>query len=74
MSLSQPRKIIVGVAPVGHDAQSPSANPVTPEEVAAEVIACSQAGAAMVHLHVRDRRGRQTADLESSPDVRQQTA
>jgi len=63
MSLSQPRKIIVGVAPVGHDVQPPSANPVTPEEVAAEVIACSQAGAAMVHLHVRDRRGRQTADL-----------
>ena len=57
------RKIVVAVAPVAHQIQPPSINPLTPEEVAAEVIACAKAGAAMVHLHVRDRQGNQTADL-----------
>jgi 3-keto-5-aminohexanoate cleavage enzyme len=51
------------VAPVGRDIQPPSVNPLTPQQVADDVIACSRAGAAMVHLHVRDSRGIQTADL-----------
>lgn len=57
------RKIIVAVAPVGTAISSPSVNPVTPEDVASEVIACAQAGASMAHLHVRDRQGKQTEDL-----------
>lgn len=57
------RKIIVSVAPVGKDVPKPSFNPITPEEVAQEVAACAKAGASMVHLHVRDRYGNQTADL-----------
>jgi 3-keto-5-aminohexanoate cleavage enzyme len=56
-------KIIVSVAPVGKDVPKPSFNPITPEEVAEEVAACAKAGASMVHLHVRDRYGKQTADL-----------
>ena len=56
-------KIIVAVAPVGKDNRNTEINPLTPEEVAAEVVACTQAGAAMVHLHVRDGRGEQTEDL-----------
>jgi 3-keto-5-aminohexanoate cleavage enzyme len=31
--------------------------PVTPEEIAADAIACAEAGAAVVHLHVRDEAG-----------------
>ena len=57
------RKIIVAVAPVGRNIDPPSVNPLTPEAVAGEVIACTEAGASMVHLHVRDSSGGQTEDL-----------
>ncbi len=57
------RKIIVAVAPVGKDIEPPSINPLTPEEVAQEVIECTRAGASFVHLHVRDDKGNQTGDL-----------
>lgn len=57
------RKIIVAVAPVGKDIEPPSINPLTPEEVAREVIDCTRAGASFVHLHVRDDKGNQTEDL-----------
>lgn len=57
------RKIIVAVAPVGKDIEPPSINPLTPEEVAREVIDCTRAGASFVHLHVRDDKGSQTEDL-----------
>jgi 3-keto-5-aminohexanoate cleavage enzyme len=51
------RKIIVSVAPV-----APPAHPLTPEAVAADVLASAQAGATVVHLHVRDAQGQATAD------------
>lgn len=58
-----PRKIIVAVAPTGKKLEPPSVNPLTPEDVANQVIACDKAGAGMVHLHVRDRQGEQTEEL-----------
>ncbi len=63
MNADQSRKIIVAVAPVGREIEPPSLNPLTPEAVATEVTACTRAGASMVHLHVRDNHGEQTADL-----------
>lgn len=57
------RKIIVAVAPVGKDIEPPSINPLTPEDVAREVIDCTRVGASFVHLHVRDDKGKQTEDL-----------
>jgi 3-keto-5-aminohexanoate cleavage enzyme len=57
------RKIVVAVAPVGRSVEPPSLNPVTPEEVATQVVNCAKAGASMVHLHVRDREGKQTEKL-----------
>jgi 3-keto-5-aminohexanoate cleavage enzyme len=57
------RKIIVAVAPVGKDIEPPAMNPLTPQEVAREVIDCTRAGASFVHLHVRDDQGNQTEDL-----------
>jgi len=57
------RKIIVALAPVGKDIVPPSINPLTPEDVAREVIDCTRAGASFVHLHVRDDKGNQTEDL-----------
>jgi len=63
MDTKKNRKIIVAVAPVGKNIQPPSINPLTPAEVAREVIACTRAGASFVHLHVRDDQGNQTEDL-----------
>jgi len=60
------RKILIAVAPVCHETVEVPAGvkvPYTPAEVADEVLACARQGAAMVHLHVRDDRGRQTSDL-----------
>lgn len=60
------KKILISIAPVSHTGiEIPAGvnNPVTPEQVASEVIACTRLGAAMVHLHVRDDKGEQTADL-----------
>ena len=65
MNKYQNRKIIVAVAPVGKQIDPPSKNPLTPEEVAREVIECTNAGAALVHLHVRDKHGEQTGDLSN---------
>ena len=28
--------------------------PITPEEIAADAVACAKAGAAVIHIHVRD--------------------
>jgi 3-keto-5-aminohexanoate cleavage enzyme len=41
-----------------------AALPTTPAEIAAEARASWEAGAAVVHVHVRDDHGRPTADLE----------
>lgn len=51
------KSVLISVAPV-----SASSTEVDPHRVAEDVIACAKAGAAMVHLHVRDSMGRLTAD------------
>jgi 3-keto-5-aminohexanoate cleavage enzyme len=38
--------------------------PTTPEEIAAEARAAWEAGASVVHIHLRDADGRPTADLD----------
>jgi len=63
MATTTKKRIIVGVAPVGVNIEPPSVNPLSPEDVAREVVNCSKAGASMVHLHVRDSAGNQTEDL-----------
>jgi 3-keto-5-aminohexanoate cleavage enzyme len=59
-------KLIVSAALTGSSpakAQNP-ALPVTPEEIAESAIACWNAGAAIVHLHVRDEHERMICDPE----------
>jgi 3-keto-5-aminohexanoate cleavage enzyme len=56
------RKIILAVAPAGGWGPGRN-NPVTPEAIAGDVIACARAGAAVVHLHARDEKGALTTDL-----------
>lgn len=52
------KKVMISVAPV-----SASDTEIIPEKIAADVINCYKAGAAMVHLHVRDKGGRLTTDM-----------
>lgn len=37
--------------------------PITPEAIAADVVACAKAGAAICHIHTRDEAGNGTMDL-----------
>lgn len=57
------RKIAIAVAPVPAAPIPGVAAPLTPEEIAREVIAADRAGASLVHLHVRDRSGAPSDDL-----------
>jgi uncharacterized protein (DUF849 family) len=53
------RPMIVNVAPTGAvPGRSDNARlPITPEEIADDAIACAEAGASVVHIHVRDEQG-----------------
>ncbi len=58
-------RLLITVAPTGAEtakADCPQL-PTTPEEIAATAVACEAAGAAMIHLHVRDHDHRPTLDL-----------
>jgi len=71
--LSSLRTTMITVAPTGaeqHKADVPQL-PTTPEEIATEAAACQAAGAAMIHIHVRDRAHAPTLDL---PRVREVVA
>lgn len=59
--------MILAVAPNGArktKADHP-ALPMTPEEIATAAAACRAAGAAMIHLHVRNAEGRHSLDVET---------
>ena len=58
---------IVGVAPNGArktKADHP-ALPMTADEIAREAAACHAAGAALIHLHIRDKAGKHLLDAEA---------
>jgi len=64
--MSVSNKVIITCALTGvgtTKAQTPHV-PVTPEEIAADVVAAAKAGAAIAHLHVRDESGANTMDPE----------
>lgn len=60
----RPRAVAIAVAPNG--GRKTKANhpllPVTPEEIARAAAESADAGAAMIHLHVRDKEGRHLLD------------
>ena len=59
-------RIVLLVAPVAHEGAplpEETVNPLSPEEIASETVRCWNAGAAVVHHHIRDDRGRLTSDL-----------
>lgn len=58
-------KVIITAALTGAQ-QGKEANPnlpEQPEEISQQALACWRAGAAVVHIHARDRRGRATSDV-----------
>ena len=56
--------VIVAVAPTGarRGKSDHPAIPLTPDEIGQEAARCREAGAAMIHLHVRDAEGRHSLD------------
>jgi 3-keto-5-aminohexanoate cleavage enzyme len=64
-------KIIIVVAPNGgmQKDRDGARVPITPEEIAAEALACRNAGAAVVHFHARDANGANSSDPALYSDV-----
>ena len=60
------KKIVLTVALTGGQTRKDRAPalPLTPEEIAADVVACARAGAAICHIHVRDENMIGTMDLD----------
>lgn len=58
------REVLIAVAPNGarRSRRDHAALPLTPDEIAETALSCAQAGAAMLHLHVRDDEGRHCLD------------
>jgi 3-keto-5-aminohexanoate cleavage enzyme len=68
-----PNALIISAATTGSwptKAQNPNV-PTTPEEIARAAVACGEAGAAIVHIHVRDENERVTCDPERYGRVRE---
>lgn len=68
-----PNALIISAATTGSwptKAQNPNV-PTTPEEIAQAAIDCGEAGAAIVHIHVRDDDQRVTCDPERYARVRE---
>ena len=66
------KKLVIIVAPTGGNAMDREGAhvPVTPEEIAEESVRCREAGAAVIHIHARDRVTRQaTGDLSVFAEI-----
>ena len=61
-----PQKVVVGVAITGSfiDKRQNPNQPYTAKEIFHEAIACIEAGATWLHLHIRDEKGGNIADIE----------
>ena len=59
------RKIIITAALTGgtHDKAANPSLPEQPNEIIEQALQCRDAGAAIVHIHARDKQGKPTADL-----------
>lgn len=64
-NLLSEKKVIITVAITGgiHGKWATSSLPITPEEQAQDALECYNSGASILHLHVRDPDGQNTADL-----------
>ncbi len=69
--LTRPGTTLITVAPTGaeHSRGDVPQLPTTPQEIAATAAACQSAGAAMIHIHVRDGDHAPTLDLPRLEEV-----
>jgi 3-keto-5-aminohexanoate cleavage enzyme len=60
------RPIMIAVAPLGARSlkKDNPAIPLSPKEIASDVIRCAKAGASIAHIHARDETGEPTQSLE----------
>lgn len=64
-------KVVLTLAPTGNvptKAMIPHV-PVTPAEIAAQIYECWKEGAAVAHIHTRDKEGNPTSDVEVNREV-----
>jgi 3-keto-5-aminohexanoate cleavage enzyme len=64
-------KIILTIAPTGNvptREMNPNV-PLTPQEIAAQIYECWKEGAAVAHIHTRDKHGVPTSDVEVNREV-----
>jgi uncharacterized protein (DUF849 family) len=65
------KKLIITAALCGagtSKAQTPHV-PITPDEIAADAVACVKAGASIIHIHVRDENGKNSMKTEIFVEV-----
>ncbi len=63
---------LTGGGAVAHE-HSADKRPVTPDEIARDVVACAKAGAAICHIHARNAEGRATNDLAVFTEIMEKT-
>lgn len=68
-----PEPLLITVAPNGAYKQRPdhAALPLTPDELGRTAKLCLDAGAAMMHMHIRDAQGRHSLDVQGYRDAQQ---
>jgi len=68
-----PHPLLITVAPNGAYKQRSdhAALPITPEELGQTAKQCLDAGAAMMHMHIRDVQGRHSLDVQTYRDAQQ---
>ncbi len=66
------RKVIITVAPVGSvpTKKDNPHTPITPAEIAGDVVACYRLGASVAHLHARDESGKATTDVNRYREIK----
>ena len=71
MTQAAPQRTLITVAPTGAETAKSDmpALPVTLDELVATAKACEAAGAALVHVHIRDAEARPTLDLARLRDT-----
>lgn len=64
-------KLIITIAPTGNvptKSMTPHV-PVTAEEIAKDILACYEKGAAVAHIHARDEEGKPTSELKYFAEI-----
>ena len=70
-NLTHQDKVIITIATTGglHGREANPALPEQPDEIVSDFYDCYNAGASVAHIHVRDKEGRTSADLNIYNDV-----